>query len=153
MLKSYVDSIDKGESSADLKISQFDADIRESLPNRFTNISTGVTVVLKSDGEDVSVSTSLTGVERNDISSIIETDQFNAIYNDDSEYYYVRTKNGSAYRIETEESRPAIEDPTVEQTATQQIDSSAVGTLRDVLRSVSSTAILSVAEHCRVQHV
>lgn len=120
VLQSYVDSVDKGDSSADMKIENLDSDLKNELLDRFDSIPSGVTLSLRSKNGTFSLTTSLTSDERNRVSDLIDREEFNALYIDSLGYYYIETANSEIYTVETNAERPHVREPEIEQ-----IDSSA----------------------------
>lgn len=125
VLRSTTELIDKGDSSADLKISLADADTRASLPDKFQHIPTGVTVSLRYKNQALSVSTSVTASERDRLVRLVGSEQIEPLYIDDPGYYYVMIPGEQDYRIETDAQRPAIQEPDVTQIAETQLDEAA----------------------------
>ncbi|NEU58561.1 hypothetical protein [Halorussus sp. MSC15.2] len=123
VLNSKVEKFDRGDTSTGFELKDLTEEIQRKLPTRFNSVPIGVELHMKVENNGMSLSTTVTEKEQEQLSNFVDTGEFIARHTDGS--YFIRTADGNVFKVSSETDRPNIRQPSVEEVASEQINADA----------------------------
>ncbi|WP_128476216.1 twin-arginine translocation signal domain-containing protein [Halorussus pelagicus] len=123
VLESNIGKFDQGDTSLKFKVENLTGETRRSLPTRVNSIPAGVDFTLRNKGNRTSLTTTVTRSEQVQLSKLVGSENFTALYVND--HYYVKTGESETYYVTGEIERPKINNASVEKAVTTQVDAEA----------------------------